>query len=362
MATQLLDSIVPTQFDAYLRLLTEQKSLLVRSGVLVTDDRVDNLLAGGGYTFHMPAWNPLADDTDNVGNDTIADIQAISASGGSPTLPGAFGDAIPKKITALDEVGVALHRNQVWSAADIVATIAGSDPIGAILADMASYWAIRQQHAFVDTWRGVSADNGVNYGGDYAFDVAGANGTAYNAGVTDFSADRLISAEATMGDSMGTTTIVMVHSTVYTRMLQQNLIDTIPDARGEVAFQTFLGRRLIVDDAVPSGTNAVLADGTAAEAGVFETWLFKAGAARMGTSMEKVPFAFSREELAGNGAGQENVSSRKLWAIHPRGHAYTGASSQGGPTNATLALAATWNRVYPQRKMIGFARLVTRES
>jgi hypothetical protein len=38
------------------------------------------------------------------------------------------------------------------------------------------------------------------------------------------------------------------------------------------------------------------------------------------------------------------------------------SSAPGGPTNATLATASTWRRVYPERKQIKIARLITRES
>jgi hypothetical protein len=48
--------------------------------------------------------------------------------------------------------------------------------------------------------------------------------------------------------------------------------------------------------------------------------------------------------------------------MHPVGHAYDGAVTGGGPTNTTLEAAASWSRVYPERKQIKFARLLTTEA
>ena len=80
----------------------------------------------------------------------------------------------------------------------------------------------------------------------------------------------------------------------------------------------------------------------------------------------KVPTEVHREPLAGNGGGQEVLSSRVSWSIHPVGHAYTGTSPDGGPGNGTgannLNNAGSWNRVFPERKQVKFARLVTREA
>ena len=52
--------------------------------------------------------------------------------------------------------------------------------------------------------------------------------------------------------------------------------------------------------------------------------------------------------------------------MHPAGHAYAGTPANGGPSNAAtannLAAAASWNRVYPERKQIKIARLRTTEA
>ena len=137
-------------------------------------------------------------------------------------------------------------------------------------------------------------------------------------------------------------------------MQKNNLIDFIPDARGEIEIPTFLGREVIVDDGLPSTGN------------VYDTWLFGMGATMLGMGTPKVPVEVERKPGAGNGGGQEVLYMRNEWLMHPTGHAYVGTSPNGGPTNAAtsnnLADAGSWARRYPERKQIKFARLVTREA
>ena len=355
--TQLSDIVEPVSFAAYLQQITEQKSRIIQSGMLARNAALDAFLAGGGLTINVPSFRDLDDDPDNVSGQDAADIQRATAA---DAFPAPATDATPYKIEADTEVAVRLNRNNHWSSADLAAALAGVDPMDAIGNRVGDYWVRRLQDIFVATVQGISKDNGVNNAGDYSNDIAAA---AYAAGVTDFSAEAFLDATLTMGDSMEDTTGVMVHSVVYNRMQKNNLIDFIPDARGEVQIPTFLGRQVIVDDRLPSGANVVRGDGTAGAAGMYETWLFGQGALQLGVGAPKVPVAVTREELAGNGGGQEILHNRHEWVIHPTGHAYVGPTAvKGGPSNAILNADTSWSRVYGERKMIKFARLITREA
>lgn len=225
------------------------------------------------------------------------------------------------------------------------------------------YWVRRLQAAFIATVLGLAKDNGANDSGDYANDIVG---SSFVDGVTNFSAEAFLDAKLTMGDSQDQLAMVMVHSVVYNRMQKNNLIDFIPDARGEVQIPTFLGAEVIVDDGMPNGTSTVRADGSAGPANSYETWLFGPGAIQFGVGSPKTPTETDRQPAAGNGGGQDVLYSRVEWSLHPVGHAYTGTAPNGGPSNAAstnnLNIATSWNRVYPERKQIKFARLVTREA
>lgn len=362
-STLLTDVIVPEVYARYVIELTMTKSRLIQSGVLARDPLIDRFLAGGGSTFHMPMWNDLDDDADDVPTDDPADILALSVSAGSPSLPSAFLDAIPAKIDAHKEIVVRLNRSKSWASSDLLATLAGSDPMMVAVSRGGAYWARRFQDIFIATWKGVAKDNGVNDSGDYANVISA---TTYTPGVTDFSAEAFLDATLTLGDADDEGGILMVHSVVYNRMRQNNLIDFIPDARGEVRIPTFLGYEVIVDDSMPTGTATILANGTAGNAGCYESWIFKRGAMGLGIGMPKVPVEVERHARAGNGAGQDVLTSRQMLAMHPRGHSYIGTAPEGGPSNEAtthnLNIATSWNRVASSRKHVGFCRLVTRES
>lgn len=335
------DVVVPEIFTPYAQQLTEEKSELIRSGALVTDTALSNLLSGGGLTFNEPSFKDLDNDADNVASDTLATTST------------------PNKIGTLTEIQVRLSRNQSWSSGDLASDLAGADPMAAIGTRVADYWARRLQAAFIATITGVFADNAAAPTGsehtqnDMTHDVSGG---AFVDGVTNFSAEAFLDAAVTMGDSMNKLGLVMMHSIVYNRALKNNLIDFIPDSiNGQaVNIPVFLGRRVIVDDGVPRS------------AGVFQTWLFGAGAVRFGRSSPKVPTEIDRTPAAGNGSGQETLFNRVEWCIHPVGCAYAvAAPAKGGPSNAStannLAHADSWQRVFTERKQIKIARLITRE-
>lgn len=340
--TQIADVIVPSIFTPYVQQKTEEKTRLIQAGVLVRDAAIDDLLAGGGLTFNVPSWKDLANDAENVSSDEAA---------GS-------NDAAAKKTGSAQEIAVRLSRNQVWSSADLSAALAGSDPMASIADGVSGYWARRLQANFVATMKGLFADNAAapsateHVQNDMTVDISGAS---YSAGVTDFSAEAFIDAVTTMGDSQDMLGVVMTHSVVYSRMLKNDLIDFVPDSTGSGRIATFLGRTVVVDDSLPVTSS------------VYDTWIFGAGAVRLGIGTPRVPTEVDRKPEAGLGGGEERLFSRTEWSIHPVGNKFAVSSpASGGPsvasTSGNLAHAASWARVYTERKQVKIARLITREA
>lgn len=342
--TRVSDVIVPEVFTPYMQQLTEEKSRLVQSGLLARSAALDTLLGGGGLTFQVPSFNDLDNDADRISTDTSVPFADADAS-----LPaGVARPPNPLKIQTLKEVAVRMNRNNSWSSSDLAAILAGADPMQAIAGRVASYWVRRLQTAFIATWNGVIADNVANDTGDYINDISGGG---FVDGVTNFSAEAFLDAAQTMGDSQDDLVACAVHSAVYNRMMKNNLIDFIPDSEGRINIPTFLGREVIVDDGLPRTGS------------VYDTWLFGAGATQFGVGSPPVATEVERKAGGGNGGGQDVLYSRVMWSIHPTGHAFTmGSPPDGGPANGDLDDAASWNRVYTQRKQIKFARLVTREA
>lgn len=346
--TRVADIIVPAIFTPYSQQKTEDKARIIQSGMAVRDPALDALLVGGGITFSVPSFKDLDNDADRVSTDTSVPFSDADAS-----LPsGVVRPPNPLKIGSSKEIAVRLSRNNSWSSSDLTSALAGRDPMSAIADRVAYYWTRRLQAAFVATWKGVIADNTANDSGDYTNNISGAS---FVDGVTNFSAEAMLDAAVTMGDSMEDLTTMLVHSIVYNRMQKNNLIDFIPDSEGKVRIPTFLNREVIVDDNMPRTGS------------VYDTWLFGPGTTRLGVGQAKVPTEVERKAGAGNGGGMEVLYNRVEWTLHPVGHAFVGTAPDGGPANTgtggdDLDEAASWNRVFPERKMIKFARLVTRES
>lgn len=332
--TQIADVVVPSVFDDYVQQFTAEKHALIDSGVAVLDPDISAKLAGGGLTFNSPSWKDLTNDDA---------VQATDATGDTIT---------PLKTGHSEEVQVRISRAQAWSDADLTGLLAGSDPMMSIASRVGEYWAREFQRTFIATMKGVFADNDANDSGDYTNDISG----TYSAGLTTFSAEAFIDAVLTAGDNMADFVAIAVHSVVYARMLKNNLIDFVSDSVNPNATRVpfFHGRRVIVDDNMPySGST-------------YQSWIFGAGSVRFGQTPAPMATEIEREALQGNGFGVETLVNRKVFCYHPVGHAYSGTAPSGGPTNAAttnnLAAAGSWNRVWPERKQVKIARLITTEA
>jgi hypothetical protein len=365
VSTQIADVIVPAVFTPYTQQLTMEKTAIIQSGVAARDDFLDNLLAGGGLTFTVPSWQDVKDDAENVSTD---DPNVLST---------------PNITRTSAEVAVRLSRNSSWSTMRLATALAGADPMQSIASRVSDYWVRRLQRAFVATANGIFANNaladptlgrsggvGINaaYGAqnDLTHDLSGLNGGVFSAGVTNFSGPAFIDTATLLGDAAEDVTAVFMHSIVYSTAQKNNLIDFIPDSEGKINIPTFLGRRVIVDDGMPNPAGDV-SNGAQTASGIYHTWLVGPASFRLGVGTPIVPTEVFRFPAQGNGAGSDVLYNRVEWCIHPVGHAYVGSPSfEGGPTNAStsnnLANAHSWVRVFPERKQIKLARLITREA
>lgn len=337
--TELDDVIVPDIFVPYVQNRTTERSRLIQSGALQVSERLNAALAGEGTTFTQRFFKDLDRDEENT------------SSASDPT------DSTPGGINSGREIQVRLSRNKSWGSADLLDSLISPDPMMAIGDLVAGYRANRLQRAFVATVKGMFAMNAAApvTSGDKASThtqndmTRNISGSAFSDGVTNFNPAGVIAAAGTMGDSLNELSMMMVHSVVYQRMQLLNLIDYIPDAEGRVNIATYMGREVIVDDSMPNTS------------GVFETWLVGAGAFQLGIGTAKVPVETDRKPASYQGGGSEILYHRWENIIHPVGHAWVGTAAEGGPANASLATAANWARVFPERKQIKIARLITRE-
>lgn len=350
---QISDAIVPEIFSPTVQQITQEKSALIASGAMVVDGEISANLAGPGLTFNTPSYRDLDNDEENISNDGLPD-----------KYTGGNNDSSPNKIAMANEISVRLSRNNSWGTMDLVSALNATDPADAIAQRVGSYWVRRLQRAFVATVKGVFADNEAAPTGsdthsinDMTNDVTRnpSDGSVipYQEDVTSFTGEGFLDACLTMGDSMEDLQMIQVHSVVLNRMQKKDMIKYLKDSDGTTMIPTYLGRRVIVDDTMPSSD------------GFYESWLFGSGAIRFGTGSPKQATATRRDEDAGNGGGAEILYNRLEWCLHPRGHRFQATPPSGGPGNGAeiggLANADSWSRVYSERKQIPIARYITRE-
>lgn len=362
MTTKVLDLIVPEVFTRYSIKRSMELSRLVRSRAVETNPVLTNLLAGGGSTFNLPSFRDLdasdATGADAVVTDDVADIIEASFENATP-LDADRGDLVPDKIRSFREAAARMVRAKAWSSTALAAVLSGEDPIAAIETLVANYWVRREQRIFTATWRGIIANNLLAPAGgsthtqfDLVEDVSGAS---FMNGVTNFTPQAFIAAKATAGDALDQFAILMVHSTVYARMQNLNLIDFIEDSESRIRIPVYMDHEVIVDDGVPVNGN------------IYDSLIFGVGATQMGVVGGAGPDSpgteVDRKPLAGQGGGQTILVNRRQYIMHPIGHRYVQSSiPDGGPSNANVATATSWIRVYPERKQVPFAVLRTREA
>lgn len=333
MVTRLSDAIIPTVFNRYLTKNTTTKSAIFESGILRNDPTFSKFLAGGGTTVTVPFWN----DLDNTEPDIASDDPEQHA--------------IPGKVSSGREQAIRNVRTRGWSTARLTAELAGSNPMERILDRVTQYWVRAYQRHLIAMLTGVFADNAANDSGDMIRDVGTDAGGAPNAAEL-VSADNILDAAQTMGDAKDSLEVIIMHSVVRTRLAKQNLIDFIPNSEGKVMFPTYLGYKIIEDD------NCRVVVG--ANRSKYWTYLIARGSIAWGESPVDKPVETDSKPSAGNGAGVEELWTRRQYIMHPYGFRWMDANRGAEfPTNAENALAANWNREVSERKMIGLAALVT---
>ena len=320
MSTKIADVIVPEVFNPYVIQRSMELSALYQSGIVANTAEFDRLANSGGTLVHMPYWEDLTGE-----DEVLSDSTALT----------------PGKISAGQDVARRQARGRAWGVNDLAHLLAGDDPMRAIGDLVASYWARRFQAILLATLEGVfgSASMASN-----VHDISGEDGDK-----AVISAATLIDAAQKLGDAKSQLTAIAMHSATEAALAKQDLIEYVRPSEGSLEVPTFLGKRVIVDDGIPFDTDT----------GVATTYLFGPGAIALGNGdgMGAVPLTETdRDSLA----GEDYLINRRVFILHPRGVRWTEANVAGAfPTNAELADAANWQRVY-EPKAIRIVKFVHR--
>lgn len=304
--TTLTDVIVPELFNPYVIQRTMEKSAFFSSGIITRNAVFDALASEAARTHNMPFFEDLSGDAQNIVEGKSIEFQ---------------------KITSNKDVSTTIMRQQKWSATSLSAALAGSDPMRAIGDLVADYWARQYQKELINILTGVF---GADTMADHVLDISKKTGNAAN-----ISASAVIDTLQLLGDAQDQLTAVVMHSATKAYLKKQNLITTERDSTS-VEFDTYQGRRVIVDDGCP------------ASGGVYTTYFFGSGAVAYG---EGNPVGFVQTETKRDpdlGAGINMLYNRRCFIMHPRGIAWQNAvrANVESPSREELATATNWKRVY----------------
>ncbi len=321
--TTLQDVIVPELFNPYVINRTMELSALLQCGIIANNSEFDALASQSAPTVNMPFFEDLTGESEQV-------------------IEGK--DLTDNKISSNKDVAAIIRRAKMWSATDLSAALAGSDPMAAIATLVAQFWARDTQKELIAILNGIFGT--VPAGGSGTppaktrlesnlLDISGKSGIAAN-----WSGSAFIDAEQKLGDAKAQLTGICMHSATEAYLKKQNLIDTVQPSN-DVAFGTYQGKRVIVDDGCPVAS------------GVYTTYLFGNGAVALGNG-NPVGFVPTETDRAKRkGSGVDYLINRRTSILHPRGVAFTSASvaKTEGPSRTELADPKNWNPVYEPKQI-----------
>lgn len=315
--TRIADVIEPRIFLPYVIQRTTKKSLLFQSGLISTDQKISAAAKSGGRTVNMPYWNELSGASEVL----------------SDTVP-----LTPDKITTGQDIATMIMRGKAWAANDLATQVAGDDPMKAIASQVGDYWAAEMQTVANSILTGLFKAAGPLVT-THTNDISIQDGNAAT-DANKFSAEGLQDALFKLGDRESELTALMVHSVIYKRMKNLDLIEFQKDSQGGAPIPTYLGRRVIVDD------DSLKIAGTTSGYRYY-SFAFGPGCFGWGEGLVDNPVETDRDSLAGD----DILIHRRHYILHPRGVKWVGTPAGTSPTDVELATAANWTKVWNDKNI-----------
>lgn len=308
--TRVADVIQPEIFTDYTIQRTMELSALIQSGIAQNNEEFDELASGPNVLINMPYWDDLT---------------------GEPEVMHDEGKTTPGKIQAKQDMARKLGFVKSYGVNALSAMLSGDDPMAAIANLFASYWTRVYQEVLLSVLDGVFAAGNMT---EKVHDITAELDTkALISGRT------FIDATQKMGDAKALLTGVMMNSAVEAYLAKNDLIEYKEESQGKIEIPYFMGKRVIVDDAMSYDTTT----------GAAVAYLFGAGAIAWGNGKHK---DIKGTEVVRDGlslAGEDVLVNRKISILHPRGVAWTeptGGTEKQFPSFTELETGTNWNRVY----------------
>jgi hypothetical protein len=145
-----------------------------------------------------------------------------------------------------------------------------------------------------------------------------------------------------LGDQQSKIKYMLMHSSIYQALQEQNLISTIKSSENDVSFEVYMGKRVTVHDQVPYEETD---DGI-----VYDTYLYGDGLIDMGIGLPEGGVTESDREMLPT-SGRTTVMWRDLTMMAPTGFSFTGSPSAQFPTTAELATNSNWTMIFDPKNI-----------
>lgn len=327
--TAVADVIIPEIFEGYVIERTAELAKFAQSGIIVADSMFNELAGVGGNTVNMPFWQDIS-----ATRQILSDSASLSVN----------------KIAATKDIARIQMDAQAWSVNLLAKLLSGDDPMAAIGDLVGEYWARVDEAILVASVKGLFAAFDAE-GGDPNILKIASESIAATTDATRLTGSTFVDALQVLGDRSSRLTAIAIHSATEAYLKKNDLIDYIPDSEGKASIATFQGRRVVVDDDLP--TRAGSTDGTVYTSVLFGEGAFAKGSANLSGEPLRGGFGTEGVEFARVALDSDDVLiNRRRFILHPRGVKFNSASVAGtSPTDAELATAANWTRVFESKNV-----------
>ncbi|MDO4680912.1 MAG: head protein [Aerococcus sp.] len=313
--TKLLDTITPEQYTEYTNTVAEQHSAFYQSGILLPTASLDQNIIHGGKVVTMPEWQQTS-----LVDQVLEEDKAL----------------VTGKVTARKQLAHVLYRGTGAAYTDLAAMMSGSNPITQVLNDFADY-TLRSDNEILK-----AIVTGIFAGPLKTTHVSDQSKAKNNV----ISPEMVIDARSILGTSRQKLTVIAMHSKVKAELEKQNVQTKhfIPASESKSGFDTYLGMRVVEDDALIDDN------------GVYSTYLYAQGAFGVNTATPADMITYEPDRDAAKGNNMLYV--RRARVLHPFGLSFTGKKvSAVTPTNEDLADPTNWEKVAMDDKKIGIVCL-----
>lgn len=299
-------------FNDYVVSSIMEKSAFFRSGVVIP---VQALVPQKGAFTHFPYWNGLSGDDEVLQDDVGLTVNALTTG---------------------NQIAAVLGRGKAFGVNDLAELVSGTaDPLRELANFVGDYWVRQYDRALIASLAGASAGIDALSAGTIINNISAGVGTLSN-----ITAAASYDTMQLMGEHSADINAVVMHSAVYNYLNKLDTINIDYAVSSSKPIETYLGRQVIVDDRlVPAG-------------GVYSTYFVTPAAVGFADGTpDALAVEFDRNILTGN----NEMSTRRRYVLHPQGASFAGAATatQLGYTNAELATAGNWTSAFTDINKFG---------